>query len=58
MFDWLTKPYIKWNVIDTILCYVEVAILLILILIISAKLLEFKDRLKQKNKKGDEKNEN
>ena len=51
MTDWLTKPYIEWNIIDTILCYLEISILLILVIIISAKLLEIRDKRRIKNGK-------
>lgn len=48
MFDWLTKPYIEWNIIDTILCHLEIGILLILAIIIIDKLLEIKDKRRNK----------
>lgn len=24
LYEWITKPYIKWNFIDSIVCYIEI----------------------------------
>lgn len=50
MFNWVTKPYIQWNILDTILCYVEVGIALILVVALVVIILELKNKLKKKGK--------
>lgn len=48
MFDWITKPYIEWNVLDTTCCYLEVAIGCIILAFIAVEILEIKDKLKRR----------
>ena len=52
MFDWITKPYIQWNILDTILCYIEIGILLIIIVVVTVEIQDFieKKKIKENNK--------
>ena len=51
MFDWITKPYIQWNVLDTILCYVEVGILLLILVVVIVEIQDLIEKRKSKFKK-------
>ena len=51
MFNWITKPYIQWNILDIILFYVEVGIAFVLMVIIVEYIIEFKDKIKKKKGK-------
>lgn len=50
MFDWITKPYIKWNVIDSIICSAEVIILFVLITIIICVIAEIIEKREERKK--------
>ena len=47
MFNWITKPYIQWNILDTILCYIELGILFIVIVVI---IVEIQDLIEKRRK--------
>lgn len=50
MFNWITKPHILWNVLDTILCYVELGILLIIIVVLIVEIQDFIEKRKKSKK--------
>ena len=50
MFDWITKPFIEWNMIDRFLCYFEIGIISILIISLSMLIVYLKDKTKRKGK--------
>lgn len=52
MFDWITKPYIEWSVVDTMFCYGEVFLLIILIILLAGIILNTKDKIQEKLKEG------
>lgn len=51
MFDWITKPYIQWNIIDTMLCYIEIGLTAFIVILLVANILDFKDKIKNKKNK-------
>lgn len=44
LFGWITKPYIQWNFLDNIFCYLEIGLAFILIVIIYVEISELKDK--------------
>ena len=44
LFGWITKPYIQWNFLDNIFCYLEIFLISILIIIIYTEISELKDK--------------
>lgn len=44
LFGWITKPYIQWNFLDNIFCYLEIGLVFILIVIIYVEISELKDK--------------
>lgn len=51
MFDWITKPYLEWTACDTMICYVEIFILITAIIFLSAFILVLKDEIRKKKMK-------
>ena len=52
MFDWITKPYLEWTAFDTMICYVEIFILIMVIIFLSAFILDLKDEIRKKIRKN------
>ena len=50
MFEWITKPFIEWNIIDRILCYAEVGIGSFAIILLSLSILDLRDKIKDKKR--------
>ena len=34
LYEWITKPYIQWNIIDSIICLLETTLLFALVIFI------------------------
>jgi len=34
LYGWITKPYIQWNIIDSIICLFEITLLFVLGIVI------------------------
>lgn len=47
LFGWVTKPYIQWNFLDNIVCYIEIGLVFILIITIYVEISELKDKFKK-----------
>lgn len=56
MFDWITKPYIQWNFIDSIICIAEVLILFIMVLIIVGAIQDIINKRRKKVKNNGQSN--
>ena len=51
MFDWITKPYIEWTIINTMYCYGEMIVAIILLIVLAGTILEIKDKIQKKWRK-------
>lgn len=51
MFDWITKPFIEWNMIDRTFCYLEIGIVIILITAIAMFIVYLKDKFRNKRRR-------
>ena len=51
MFNWITKPFIEWNMIDKTICYLEIGCVCILIVLLAMFIIYIKDKLKRKKHK-------
>lgn len=52
MFDWITKPYLEWTAFDTMICHVEILILIMAIIFLSAFILVLKDEIRKRIRKN------
>lgn len=52
MFNWIIKPYIQWSIIDTMLCYVELAIFWVIIGLVIVEIQDLIEKIRDKNKRG------
>lgn len=48
LFDWVTKPYMKWTFLDQIICYAELFLLLIIGLFLYYCVEDWKEKRKRK----------
>ena len=51
MFDWITKPYIQWTMLDTIIFYIEFGIVMIIIISLICLIIYIKNKFNKRKKK-------
>lgn len=50
MFDWLTKPYIQWNFIDSIIYSVELLLLIAIVFSVICMIINIKEKINNSKK--------
>lgn len=57
MFDWITKPYIEWTFMDSLICAGELIILITIVITILISITIIHDWVKDRKRKEKKKND-